>query len=134
MNDFHHVGLSIEDLDAMVPWYESALGLRPVHRFDLPEGARGAMMEHPSGTYRVELLEHPESAAGIRDAEPGVALQTRGYGHFALLVEDLESTHEELTAAGARSVWGPRDAPEPGVRIAFLHDPEGNLIELLERS
>ena len=27
----------------------------------------------------------------------------------------------------------PRQAPEPGARMAFVHDPEGNLIELIER-
>jgi hypothetical protein len=31
-------------------------------------------------------------------------------------------------------VWDPRQSPEPGVRMAFVHDAEGNLIELLERT
>jgi hypothetical protein len=28
----------------------------------------------------------------------------------------------------------PQDAPEPGVRVSFVADPEGNLIELLDRT
>jgi catechol 2,3-dioxygenase-like lactoylglutathione lyase family enzyme len=32
---------------------------------------------------------------------------------------------------GGRSVWTPRDTPEPGLRIAFVTDPDGNLVELL---
>ncbi len=32
-----------------------------------------------------------------------------------------------------RSVWTPRDTPEPGLRIAFVADPDGNLVELLSR-
>jgi len=35
--------------------------------------------------------------------------------------------------AGATSVAAPGQSPEPGVRFAFLADPEGNLIELLQR-
>jgi len=33
--------------------------------------------------------------------------------------------------AGGRSVWTPRATPEPGLRIAFVADPDGNLVELL---
>jgi catechol 2,3-dioxygenase-like lactoylglutathione lyase family enzyme len=36
-------------------------------------------------------------------------------------------------AAGARALREPGPSPEPGVRFAFLADPEGNLIELVER-
>jgi len=35
---------------------------------------------------------------------------------------------------GARPVMAPRPSPEPGVRMAFVADPEGNLVELLDRS
>jgi catechol 2,3-dioxygenase-like lactoylglutathione lyase family enzyme len=34
----------------------------------------------------------------------------------------------------ARSpVWDPRQSPEPGRRMAFVHDPDGNLVELIGR-
>ena len=36
-------------------------------------------------------------------------------------------------AAGATEKVAPRPSPEPGVRFAFLADPEGNLVELVER-
>lgn len=34
---------------------------------------------------------------------------------------------------GAQPVMPPCPAPEPGVRMAFVADPEGNLVELLDR-
>ena len=37
-------------------------------------------------------------------------------------------------ARGARPVMPPCASPEPGVRMAFVADPEGNLVELLHRS
>ncbi len=62
------------------------------------------------------------------------AALTRGFGHLALTVDDLEATYDRLLAAGAASRMPPSPSPEPGVRIAFVADPEGNLIELLDRT
>ena len=128
---FHHVGISVGDLDAAVGWYERALGLETEFPFEIP-GLRGAMMRSSDG-YRVELLQREGSEPGLAGALPNDALLTRGYGHFALEVTDLESVYARLLDEGAAGVWDPRPSPEPGVRMAFVHDPEGNLIELLER-
>jgi len=38
--------------------------------------------------------------------------------------------HASVEARG-RSVWTPRDTPEPGLRIAFVADPDGSHVELL---
>ena len=46
---------------------------------------------------------------------------------------DLDGTHVRLLGHGAREVMPPQPAPEPGVRMSFLADPEGNLIELVQR-
>jgi catechol 2,3-dioxygenase-like lactoylglutathione lyase family enzyme len=122
----------VADLDGTRAWYERALGFESQFLFEIP-GMRGAMLSHPDG-YRVELLEREGSADGLRDALPNDALLTRGYGHFAIEVTNLGDTYARLLGEGARPVWDPRQSPEPGVRMAFVHDPEGNLIELLERS
>lgn len=37
-----------------------------------------------------------------------------------------------VVAAGAVAVSTPRDAARPGVRFAYVQDPEGNFIELLQ--
>jgi lactoylglutathione lyase len=128
----HHVGLSVADLDEAIAWYHEALGLEVEFRFEIP-ALRGAMVRSPGGL-RMELLERPGSQAGINGSHPDAALLTRGYGHIALTVEGLAETYARLLDAGAAAVWEPRPSPEPGVRMAFVHDPEGNLIELLERS
>jgi lactoylglutathione lyase len=129
---FHHVGLSVADLDGAKEWYGRALGLESDFEFEFP-GVRGAMLRSAEG-YRLELFEAEDSARGLTGAQPNEALRTRGYGHFALSVSGLDAFYERLLAEGASPVWEPRQSPEPGVRMAFVHDPEGNLIELLERS
>ncbi len=54
-----------------------------------------------------------------------------GVPHTAWTVDDLDAAHARAVEAGGRSVWTPRDTPEPGLRIAVVADPDGNLVELL---
>jgi lactoylglutathione lyase len=128
-----HVGLSVADLDAAVDFYRRALGFEPEFPFELPfDDVRGVMMLHPSGL-RLELFERPGAQPGIQGRQPREALATHGYGHFALTAAPLDRIYEDLLAAGATAVKPPAPAPEPGIRMAFVADPEGNLIELVER-
>jgi len=130
---FDHVGLSVADLDAAEAFYADALGFVAEFRFELtPHPIRGLMMTHPSGM-RIELFGHAASAPGIQGAAPIDALAVRGYGHFALAAPDIGAVFATAVAAGARPVKEPGPSPEPGVRFAFLADPEGNLIELVQR-
>ena len=70
------------------------------------------------------------------DAQPSawdgpIAALRAGVPHTAWTVDDLDAAHARAVEAGGRSVWTPRDAPEPGLRIAFVADPDWNLVELL---
>ena len=128
----HHVGLSVADLPAMVAFYRDALGFSVEVAFELPGGhMAGAMLRRPDGA-GLELLCHTDSS-GVAAADPHVAMLTRGYGHWALAVTEVASTHARLLAAGAREVWSPRPAPPPATgAMSYLADPEGNLFELVE--
>lgn len=131
---FDHVGLSVADLDASREFYARAFGFRAEFEFELaPQPIRGLMMRHDSGV-RLELFERAGSTPGIRAATPIEALATRGYGHFALSAPDIGPVFAGALEAGATAVREPSPSPEPGVRFAFLADPEGNLVELVERS
>jgi lactoylglutathione lyase len=131
---FDHVGLNVASLDEMRDWYAGALGLEVEYEFALEEfGFSGAMLLSPEG-WRLELLHRVGNVAGIVVDRPMDAAMTRGFGHLALTVDDLEATYDRLLAAGAASRMPPSQSPEPGVRIAFVADPEGNLVELLDRS
>jgi lactoylglutathione lyase len=126
-----HVGLNVADLDATAAWYVRALDLTIENQFQVPHvGLRGAMLLHASG-FRIELIERAGAVAGIQAANPGEAALTRGYGHVAFQVLELEETYERLLAAGAGSRVPPTDAPRVGARMAWVADCEGNLIELI---
>jgi catechol 2,3-dioxygenase-like lactoylglutathione lyase family enzyme len=127
----HHVGLSVADLDRARQWYADVLGLTEGFAFELARfGVRGCFMEG-HGT-RIELLERAGSGGGIGGQPPPDALLTRGYGHVAFAAADLDAAYAGLLARGATPVWDPRPSPEPGVRMAFVADLDGNLVELVE--
>jgi catechol 2,3-dioxygenase-like lactoylglutathione lyase family enzyme len=126
----HHVGLTVTDLDGAREWYQRALGLELQLAFDLPGGARGVMLRSPDGA-RVELFEVQGSVDGLAGADPPSAMRTRGFGHVAFELDDLDAGYDAIVAAGGAEVWSPRPSPEPGRRMAFVHDLDGNLIELI---
>jgi lactoylglutathione lyase len=92
------------------------------------------MLIHPGYGYRVELLHRPGSVSEEKPGTPAEAALRHGYGHVAFDVSDLEAAYERALSCGARPVMAPGPAPEAGVRMAFVADPEGNLVELLHRT
>jgi catechol 2,3-dioxygenase-like lactoylglutathione lyase family enzyme len=131
---FDHVGVSVANLDAQVAWYCAAFELTEANRFEVPSlGLRGTFVVGDAGL-AIELLERAGSKPGILAADQAEALLTRGYGHICLRVRDVDLLHTRLLAAGASERMPPQASPEPGVRMSFVADPEGNLIELVDRA
>jgi len=127
-----HVALSVGDLDAACEFYSRAFEFARQLKFELaPHPIRGLMLRHESGM-RLELFEREGSAPGVQGATPIEALATRGYGHFAFAAPDIDVLFAQALGAGASAVVEPAPSPEPGVRFAFVADPEGNLVELVE--
>jgi glyoxylase I family protein len=132
---FHHISVSVADLSRQEAWYRAALGLTTVdERLELPEaGVRTAVLSDGAGL-RVEFTERAASEPVVH-ADPFAATATQTFTHLALQVADLDSAFEQLTAEHGA---GPVSAPAPGVttgmRFAYVHDPEGNLLELIETS
>ncbi|GIF25377.1 glyoxylase I family protein [Actinoplanes tereljensis] len=129
-----HVGLSVHDLDAAAEWYCAAFGYRRelALRVD-PIDLDIIMLLHPTHGDRLELLHRPGSVTGPRPANPAEAALSEAYGHIAFDVVDLDLAYDRVVGLGARSVMAPQPSPEAGVRMAFVADPEGNLVELMQR-
>jgi catechol 2,3-dioxygenase-like lactoylglutathione lyase family enzyme len=106
----HHVSVNIDDVDAALAFYVGTLGL--VVRNDRPDlGFPGAWLD--AGNQQVHLI--------------GAQVPTDRGQHFALQIDDLDATINELRDEGVKV----SDAVRIGTgRQAFLHDPSGNLIEL----
>ena len=130
---FDHVGLSVADLEVSTRFYGDILGFRTLeHAFVLPaHDIRGSILLNAQGV-RIELF-HREGSQPGRVGHPTEGALTHGYFQFALSVSDIAATFERVVAAGAKPVLSPRVAPDGFTLFAFIADPDGNLIEFLQR-
>ena len=123
-----HVGIAVQALDHILPFYRDILGLPEVTLADA-DGARIAGLD--AGESLVELLE-----ANSADTPIGKFIAKRGPGihHICFAVHDLDDTLARCRAAGVRLIdEAPRRGAE-GKRIAFLHPAAtaGVLVKLSE--
>lgn len=134
MTALDHVGLSVADLDTQAEWYSRALGLEQLEPGGIPDvGLRVVFLVDPDHGWALELLTRPGSQPRPRATSAPEHVLSQGYGHICLRVADVDATYARLVAAGATSIMEPGPSPVSGVRMAFVADPEGNFIEMLDR-
>jgi catechol 2,3-dioxygenase-like lactoylglutathione lyase family enzyme len=126
----HHVALSVPDLDASLAWYRDRLGFRPLtERRYPPIRARGIFLERNG--FLIELFAREGSTR--RDPPQAVVpdeLLAQGYRHLGFAVDDVDAAVTALRSRGVEVASPPEDVPELGLRLAFIRDNNGNLIEL----
>ena len=122
---FVHVATRTSDLDRALAFYE-VLGLTLSSRTELEQGkATLAFIEPPEGNFAIELVYN----WGKDDAYDG----GERFGHFAFEVDDIDDLLPRLVAGGG-AVWRePYLLEGTGPKLAFVTDPDGNQIELIER-
>lgn len=128
---YDHVGLAVADLDTQCRFYCAAFGLLEEARTEFPNAqTRTAFLSSSTGL-QIELIERKGSVPhAFANAYDGAG--TQGFFHWALAVDDLDSAFNDVLAAGATRVSAPADAVRPGVRFAYVKDPEGNLLEMIQ--
>jgi glyoxylase I family protein len=123
---FSHVALACEDPLTVERFYAKHLGFKRA-RVYLP--GPGQVVVIKSGAISLELFPAKEPRPGPAAGEDGP--WTPGWRHLAFLVDDLEAKLAEI-GSDARVTLGPLDMGQfiPGMRVAWIADPEGNIIEL----
>ncbi|GAC1652571.1 MAG: lactoylglutathione lyase [Vulcanimicrobiaceae bacterium] len=125
MARYLHTSIFVNDMNESIDFYTKKLGLKlldgPYH---YPGNADMAFVGSDWNAY-IELVydleEHPPYTLGNR------------YEHLALEVEgDLEGAIETLRAQGVKIVKDVKKSPGGGRSIAFVEDPNGIPVELLE--
>jgi catechol 2,3-dioxygenase-like lactoylglutathione lyase family enzyme len=130
---FDHVGLSVANLAAQAAWYGKAFDLRETGRFEVPPLQLLGLFMTNDDSITIELLERQGSQPGLQAATQAEALLTRGYGHICVRVDNVQEVNDKLIALGGRQAMPVGPSPEPGVTFSFVADPEGNLIEIIDR-
>ena len=119
-----HTCYRITDPKRSVAFYE-ALGFEKRRELPIRDEAVNIFFGIP-GREQPELeLTHN---FGVDSYELGT-----GYGHVAVTVDDLEGTLARLAARGIEPEKPPYRVREGGSLLAFVRDPDGYRIELIER-
>lgn len=121
-----HTMIRVGDLDRSLQFYTEVLGMVLFRKKDFP-GGRFTLAFVGYGTEKegaaIELTHNWDTA----DYEPG-----SGFGHIALEVNDIYSTCKDITAKGGQVVREPGPMQHGTTVIAFVKDPDGYMIELIE--
>jgi catechol 2,3-dioxygenase-like lactoylglutathione lyase family enzyme len=122
----HHVALTTRDFAQLRAFYAQMLGLPVVGGF-----AGYNIVFLAAGSTTIELIEEGKEGQAADGANRA---DRAGWNHLALEVEDVDVAYAELAARGVPFTVVPEDFPPeaPALRIAFLRDPEGNLVELVQ--
>jgi len=144
IRSIHHFSVSIPDLETAIEWYGRVLGFSVEKRFAIDAiPAQAAFLERDG--LRLELWQAGSGAqvSGAR-REPNTDLFEGGTKHIAFTVDDLQGQLELLAGAGVDIAAIQRrptlpmqaesmpPAQDPPAFAAFIRDPFGTLIELLD--
>ena len=121
----HHLAITTGRFERLRRFYVETLGLPVVGGFPGHD-----IVFVQAGTTTIEILG--EEGPPVPDAEDRAA--RHGWHHLAWEVEDVDAAFAELVARGVAVHSAPESFPPeaPTMRIAFLRDPDGNLLELVQ--
>jgi lactoylglutathione lyase len=121
-----HTMLRVGDLEASIRFYCEVLGMKLLRKHDYPEGrftlafvGYGDESDHTA----IELTHNWDTSAyTLGDA----------YGHIAIGVDDIYTTCDEIAAKGGKIVRPPGAMKHGTTVIAFVEDPTGYKVELIQ--
>jgi lactoylglutathione lyase len=123
---FLHTMIRVKDLDESLQFYTQVLGMKLLDKKDFPTGEFTLAFVGYGETKRdpcVELTYNwGRSEYNIGDA----------FGHIALGVDDIYATCERIRRMGAKISREPGPMKHGGSIIAFIEDPNGYKIELIQ--
>ena len=122
----HHIGLNCEDPIAIERWYARHFGFERL-RVYLPGPDQVVVIGN--GGVALELFPAKGEAPGARGENDGPP--TPGPRHMTFLVDDLDQKLGEM-GDEARVTLGPIDMSAfiDDMRVVWISDPEGNIVEL----
>lgn len=138
LGTFEHVGITVKNLEKSLKFYSEILGFQVLSRKENRElKIVSALIQ--IGQLRVEMFSPIEDAPSIPKlieyGMEGVGVRIRertGLNHLSIRVDNIDSVFENLKNNGIKFVVEPK-LTGSGSKIAFFTDPDGTLIELIQR-
>jgi len=122
-----HTMLRVGDLDKSLDFYTRVLGMTLLRRNDYPEGKFTLAFVGYGAESEQAVIELTYNW-GVDHYELGTA-----FGHIALEVDDAYAACDAIRAAGGKVVREAGPMKHGNTVIAFVEDPDGYKIELIQR-
>ena len=115
--------LNVADLERSVAWY-CALGLECTSRTEIPD-AFEAIMENPAGGGKLQLAQ--------QKSQVGPVALGNAFWKLYVNTHDVDAMFKAALNLGAEVMAAPARQERWPVSIAFVKDPDGHLVEFVER-
>jgi len=119
-----HTCLNVADLDRSIQFYTEQLGLQFVNRREIKQNNAEIAFLKDGDAGALELTRWRDKKA---------LLEGDNFDHIAFETEDITKTVAELRAHGVTIAMEPYSLQGSSSKIAFIKDPDGNWLELIER-
>ena len=127
MSRYLHTMLRVGDLDRAVQFYSKAFGMKELRRRDVPDGKYTLAFVGFGDEEDNTVLEFTYNY-GVEKYESGGA-----FGHLAIGVPDVAAACDVAGKAGGTVTRAPGPVKFGTTIIAFVKDPDGYTIELVQR-
>jgi lactoylglutathione lyase len=123
---FAHTMIRVKDIEKSLRFYTELIGLKHVKTMELKDATLYFVADEDNFC-QIELTHnHKLPEEGYH--------QGNYFGHLAFATEDMNNFSERLRAFGLEYTRPPFNIKETGPRIAFLNDPDGFTIEIIQRN
>ncbi len=124
-----HTMIRVLDLDKSIDFYTRLLGMKLLNRNDYPSGEFTLAFVGYGDEKDTAVIELTHNWGQKEPYQLGTA-----FGHLAIGVPDIYKTCERLAAEGVKIPRPPGPMKHGTTVIAFVEDPDGYKVELIERA
>jgi len=127
---FVHTSIRVSNMDKSIDFYTRIMGLKLLSRREIPQNnAEIAFLQDPEGKGAKLELTLFRAQKKFTQAE----YEDRLFDHLAFEVKNMDETISKMRKEKVTITDEPFRLSATGSLIAFIEDPDGTLIELIER-
>jgi lactoylglutathione lyase len=126
---FTHTSIRTSNMERSIDFYTRLMGLKLLGRHEIPQNnAEIAFLQDPEGVgAKLELTFYRNQKKFLQ-----ADYEDRLFDHIAIEVGDMKQTISKLRKEKVTITDEPFRLRQGGALIAFIEDPDGTLIELIE--
>ena len=127
---FVHTSIRTSNIDKSIDFYTRLLGLKLLRRREIPQNnAEIAFLQDPKGSGAKLELTYYRRQNKFSQAD----YEDRVFDHLAFEIKNMEETITRMRKEKVTVTDEPFKLGSDGPFIAFIEDPDGTLIELIEK-